>query len=89
MAKVKIHEIAKEMNLTSKEIIDKANELGIDVKSHLSSIEEEQAKVIKEKLRGNSNSGKKTEKAEDVSADKKLIKEKKKEETEKKFISIL
>ena len=81
MAKVKIHEIAKEMNLTSKEIIDKANELGIDVKSHLSSIEEEQAKVIKEKLRGNSNSGKKTEKAEDVSADKKLIKEKKKEET--------
>ena len=81
MAKVKIHEIAKEMNLTSKEIIDKANELGIDVKSHLSSIEEEQAKVIKEKLRGNSNSGKKTDKIDDASSDKKLIKEKKKEET--------
>ena len=51
MAKIKIHEIAKEMGLTSKEIIEKANELGINVKSHLSAIEADQAKMIKEKLK--------------------------------------
>lgn len=51
MAKIKIHEIAKEMGLTSKEIIEKANELGINVKSHLSAIEEDQAKMIKDKLK--------------------------------------
>ena len=51
MAKIKIHEIAKEMGLTSKEIIEKANELGINVKSHLSAIEENQAEMIKEKLK--------------------------------------
>ena len=46
MAKIKIHEIAKKIGLTSKEIIEKANELGINVKSHLSSIEDEQAEKI-------------------------------------------
>ena len=32
LAKIKIHEMAKEMGLTSKEIIEKANELGIEAK---------------------------------------------------------
>ncbi len=48
MGKIKIHEIAKKLDLTSKEIIEKANELGIEVKNHLSSVEEEIAKKIEE-----------------------------------------
>lgn len=55
MAKIKIHEIAKEMGLTSKEILEKANELGFDVKSHLSSIEENQAKMIKDNIKDNNS----------------------------------
>ena len=47
MGKIKIYEIAKEIGLTSKEIIEKANELGIEAKSHMSGIEEEEAKRIK------------------------------------------
>ena len=47
MGKIKIHEIAKELGLTSKEILEKAQELGFEVKSHLSGVEEEQANQIR------------------------------------------
>ena len=47
MGKIKIYEIAKEIGLTSKEIIEKAKELGIEAKSHMSGIEEEEANRIK------------------------------------------
>ena len=47
LGKIKIHEIAKEIGLTSKEVIAKANELGIEVASHMSSVEEEVAAKIK------------------------------------------
>ena len=61
MGKIKIHEIAKEVGLTSKEVIKIANDLGLDVTSHLSAIDEEQAKKIKEKISGKQNAGKKEE----------------------------
>ena len=47
MGKVKIHEIAKQTGLTSKEIIEKANELGIEAKSHMSGVDEKEAEKIK------------------------------------------
>lgn len=53
MGKIKIHEIAKELDLTSKEIIKRAEELKIDVKNHMSSVEEEIAKKIKESFKTN------------------------------------
>ena len=43
MGKMKIHELAKELGLPSKEVLDKAKKLGIEVTSHLSNIEDEQA----------------------------------------------
>ena len=46
LGKIKIHEIAKEIGLTSKEVIERAKELGIEVKSHLSAIEEKEAEKI-------------------------------------------
>ena len=52
MAKIKIHEIAKKYDLSSKDVLDKAIELGIDAKSHLSSIDEEDAKKIEASLKG-------------------------------------
>ena len=60
MGKIKIHEIAKELGLTSKEIIEKASSLGIKASSHLSSIEEDEAKKIKESF--GTKSSKKEEK---------------------------
>ncbi len=48
MGKIKIHEIAKKLNLTSKEVLDIANKLNIEAKSHLSGVEEDEAKRIEE-----------------------------------------
>ena len=46
MSKVKIYEIAKELNIDNKEIIKIAKKLGIEAKSHLSSIDESDAEKI-------------------------------------------
>jgi len=46
MGKIKIHEIAKKIGVNSKEVVEKAVKLGIDVKSHLSNVEEADAKRI-------------------------------------------
>ncbi len=46
LGKIKIHEIAKKLGLSSKEVLDVANKLKIDVKSHLSGVDEDEAKRI-------------------------------------------
>ena len=46
MSKIKIHEIAKKIGVASKEVLTKANEIGISVSSHLSSVEENDATKI-------------------------------------------
>ena len=64
MGKTKIHELAKELNITSKELLEKAKELGIDAKSHMSSIEEDEANKLKAQYSNKNNTDKsKTEKA--------------------------
>ena len=50
MGKIKIHEIAKKLNLTSKEVLEIANKLNIEAKSHLSGVEEDEAKKIEEAI---------------------------------------
>ena len=47
MGKIKIHELAKEMGLTSKEVIEKAIKLGIEAKTHMSGVDENEAEKIK------------------------------------------
>ncbi len=55
MGKIKIHEIAKKLNLTSKEIIEIANKLGIEVKNHLSAVEQKVAEKIEESFKNLKN----------------------------------
>jgi len=50
LGKIKIHEIAKKLGLTSKEVLEKAQKLNIDVKSHLSAVTDEEAKKIEDEL---------------------------------------
>ena len=59
MGKIKIHEIAKKLNLTSKEVLEVANMLKIDAKSHLSGVTEDDAKKIEEKFMQKQNKEKK------------------------------
>ncbi len=61
MGKKKIHEIAKELDLTSKELIEKAKALGIEVKNHLSSVDED----IVTKIKNNLKKGNKKEETKD------------------------
>ena len=85
MGKIKIHEIAKELGLTSKQIIEKANSLGIDVSSHLSSVDEEQEKRIKDSFNGKSGKTEKESKAsKSTNVDKSTKTEKAKKEKDDK-----
>ena len=53
MGKIKIHEIAKKLGVNSKEVLEKAQELGLDVKTHMSSVDENDAKKIEAKFSNN------------------------------------
>ena len=55
MAKIKIYELAKELNVDNKVVIDMANKVGINVKSHLSAIEESEVDKIKFALEKKNN----------------------------------
>ena len=73
MGNKKIYELAKEIKKTNKETIEIANSLGIEVKSHLNSITDEEAnkiiaslnkKEIKKETKDNSVNVEKSEKSE-------------------------
>lgn len=61
MGKIKIYDIAKKLNLTSKEVLEVAKKLNINVKSHLSGIEEEEAKRIEDDINKKENKKQKKE----------------------------
>jgi len=48
MSKVRVYEIAKELNISNKELLDVINDLGIAVKNHMSVLKEEDTQAIKE-----------------------------------------
>ncbi len=57
MSKIRVHELAKELNIESKELITiLKEEFNIEVKNHMSTIEDEDAELIKELLAGKSAS---------------------------------
>ncbi len=72
LGKIKIYELAKEMDIESKKLTEIAIKNGIDAKSHLSSISEEDCEKLKNLVKGNSS--KKQEKS---------VAENKKEKTKK------
>lgn len=50
MGKMKLYELAKEINVSSKDLLDTAKSLGLEIKSHLSNIEEEDVIKLKGKF---------------------------------------
>ncbi|EJO5348173.1 translation initiation factor IF-2 [Clostridium botulinum] len=53
MAKIRVYELAKELNISSKELIKLLEEqFSVEVKNHMSAIEDEDADLIKELLSG-------------------------------------
>ena len=47
MSKTRIHELAKELSVTTKELIDSAHTLGYEVKNHMSALEDSEIKQLK------------------------------------------
>lgn len=55
MSKIRVHELAKELNISSKELITLLmEEFNVEVKNHMSTIEDEDAALIKELFAGDS-----------------------------------
>jgi len=82
MAKFRIYQIAKEFGLDSKEVIELLKEIGVEVKSASSTVNEEELIVIKEKIEEYKKKGKKisTKKEEKPVEEKKIKKDEKKKE---------
>ncbi len=75
MTKLRVHELAKELNMDNKELLDILKSKNIDVKSHASTVEDDvAAQIRKEAAAGNKGAGKNTEetgeRAEEKQADK-------------------
>jgi translation initiation factor IF-2 len=52
MAKIRIYELARDLNVTNKELLEKIRNMDIDVKSHMSSLDDEAVTRIKMDLLG-------------------------------------
>ncbi|MCF6248234.1 MAG: translation initiation factor IF-2, partial [Desulfobacula sp.] len=52
MAKVRVYELAKDLNMTNRALLNKMKELKIKVKSHMSSLEDSDVRAIKQSLFG-------------------------------------
>ncbi len=81
LAKKRVYELAKQLNISNKDLIEKLNELGIEVNNHMSTVDEENAELVKELLGGEKNEApkaEKNEKAEKAEKSKEPVKEEKK-----------
>jgi len=58
MAKIRVYELAKDLNMTNRALLNKMKELKIEVKSHMSSLENSAVSAIKRSLLGKDKSKK-------------------------------
>lgn len=88
MKKIRVYELAKDLEISSKKLMEKMKELGMEVNSHMSTLENEDAKLITSLLNEDEkkeveikeeNRDKKTAKEDKVLADQKDKKETEKE----------
>ncbi|MDN6292306.1 MAG: translation initiation factor IF-2 N-terminal domain-containing protein, partial [Tetragenococcus halophilus] len=55
MSKKRIYELAKEINKSSKEIVETAQSLGFDVNNHMSSLSESEQQKLRQNLSAQSD----------------------------------
>lgn len=54
MAKLRVYELAKELDMPNKDLVDKISSLGIQIKGHMSSLDEEEAQLVRDTVTGKS-----------------------------------
>ena len=79
MAKIRIYELARDLNMDNKELLEKLNEMKVSVKSHMSSIDEKTA----EKLIASVREVKKDSSVEETRVTTTVIRRRRKAEQEK------
>ncbi len=63
MGKIRVYELARELNMQSKDLVDTLQDLGLDVTSHMSTVDDETSKIVRGMFKGdNKNSTKKDSK---------------------------
>ncbi|MGX7350920.1 translation initiation factor IF-2 [Enterococcus canis] len=55
MGKKRIYELAKELNQSSKDVVEKAQSLGINVKNHMGAVSSDEEAKLRQSLGGNAN----------------------------------
>ena len=58
MAKIRVHELSKKLNISNKDIIDTLGAKGIEIKSHMSNLDDSMVDIIKSKFGGAGNAPK-------------------------------
>ena len=69
MAKKRVYEIAKQLNISNRELIDMLKEIGIDVNNHMSSVDEKFIGQISDMVNGVKNGNTEKEDSENVKAE--------------------
>jgi len=85
MPKIRVYKLAKELGITSGKLIEILNDLDIEVSSHMSSINNETAKILKDMYAEENNDNLSTDK-EKIKNSKKLEEEKEEKKTEKRNV---
>ncbi|HZK42786.1 MAG TPA: translation initiation factor IF-2 [Syntrophomonadaceae bacterium] len=60
MAKIRVHELAKELGVQSRDLVTTLKDLGLDVKNHMSTLEESQVIWFKKQLKSSDQNDKET-----------------------------
>lgn len=55
MAKIRVHELAKEIGIPSKQLVDTLQAMGLNIKNHMSTMEDNQVSWVKKKLQESSS----------------------------------
>ena len=58
MAKIRVHELSKQLNISNKDIIDTLGAKGIEIKSHMSNLDDSKVAIVKSKFSGAGNAPK-------------------------------
>lgn len=82
----KLYEIAKDLNMKNKEVIEVAKEIGIDIKNHLNSVTEDEEKKLLEKISNRSDKKEKVKKETEIKKNKENKKEQEKNNQEQVII---
>ncbi|MGR6836112.1 translation initiation factor IF-2 [Syntrophomonas erecta] len=55
MAKIRVHELAKDLGMPSKQLVDVLQDLGMDIKNHMSTMEDNQVAWVKKQIKERSS----------------------------------